>query len=92
MVAQDDTAAPIPVTDAEAAEAAAEVAAMTGMDESRRGATETRSRRRRRSTGTRSDSRRSTSWAQPAEGVGGFEILDETGERVRARFLQFLLE
>ena len=27
-----------------------------------------------------------------ADGVGGFEILDETGERVKTRFQQFLME
>jgi hypothetical protein len=84
MVAQDAAAT-------EAAEAAAEVSAMTGMTNpgvvrQRAGAGGGGGARERDPTGDEAV------MGAASEGVGGFEILDETGERVRARFLQFLLE
>ena len=84
MVAQDNQNAP--VSDAEAAEAAAEVAAMTGVNPARQ---------RGRAFGGGARQQRDPTADQAVMGAaqeGSFEILDETGERVRARFLQFLME
>lgn len=84
MVAQDNQNAP--VSDAEAAEAAAEVAAMTGVNPARQ---------KGRAFGGGARQQRDPTADQAVMGAaqeGSFEILDETGERVRARFLQFLME
>ena len=66
--------------DAAAAAAAAEVAAMTGVNPARRGG---------------GQARRDATADQALMGAateGSFELLDETGERVKTRFLQFLME
>jgi hypothetical protein len=65
-----------------AAAAVAEVAAMTGVNM----ATSSSSRRERDTTADEAV------MGAAADGVGGFEILDETGERVKTRFQQFLME
>jgi len=66
--------------DDDAAAAAAEVAAMTGVNVARQGG------------GSRERDPTADEAVMGAAEVGGFEILDETGERVKARFLQFLME
>jgi hypothetical protein len=66
-----------------AAAAVAEVAAMTGVNM----ATSSSSSRRERDT-----TADEAVMGAAADGVGGFEILDETGERVKTRFQQFLME
>jgi hypothetical protein len=70
--------------DAEAAEAAAEVAAMTGVNPARQRASGGGARQQRDPTADQA--------VMGAAQEGSFEILDETAEHVRARFLQFLLE
>lgn len=67
------------MADGDAAAAAAEVAAMTGVNPARQG-------------GTRERDPTADEAVMGAAETGGFEILDETGERVKARFLQFLME
>lgn len=63
----------------DAAAAAAEVAAMTGVNVARRG-------------GQRERDPTADEAVMGAAEQGGFEVLDETGERVKQRFLQFLME
>ena len=64
------------------AAAVADVAAMTGVNMASGGT----SRRERDTTADEAV------MGAAADGVGGFEILDETGERVKTRFQQFLME
>jgi hypothetical protein len=84
MAAQDNQNAAAADADTEAAEAAAEVAAMTGVNPARQRASGGGTRQQRDPTADQA--------VMGAAQEGSFEVLDETGERVRARFLQFLLE
>ena len=90
MVAEDSGPVVPPAPDAGAAEAAAEVAAMTGVNPAAIG------RQRVGAGGGGGRQRDPTAdeavMGAAAEGIGGFEILDESGELVRGRFLQFLME
>jgi hypothetical protein len=89
MVADPEPVPAAAPPDADAAEAAAEVAAMMGVNPANIG-------RQRAGAGGGGRQRDPTAdeavMGAAGEGVGGFEILDESGELVRARFLQFLME